>query len=127
MKNPAHQVACAPLTKEMFDMIIADAELNSDDIHLISPLGNIVMLGDIDKIEYSEENGVWEYTFLDAGETVRYITFIGGVSDYGVLMNSNGFLRTTTGMTPPENHEKTEWQDWYHQELGMKTASRAIH
>lgn len=121
MVNAIHPVSCVALTRAMFEEIIQNPEENSYDVHLISPMGNIVMLGEIDKIEYSEEDGdIWEYTIFDASEVKRIITFTQGQSDYSVLIGPEGYLRSTTGLLPPEGEDKVHWQDWYMQELGMK-------
>ena len=114
-----HPIASLQLTKTIFDDIISE-HANSNSIVLISPMGNAVILGDVDDVEIREiDNDTYDYKFKDARGSVRTIHFYMENSDYGIIFGEDGYLRSTTGVTPPVHSDSSEAKDWYRVEIGM--------
>ena len=114
-----HPIACLQLTKAIFDDIISEHN-NSNSTVLISPMGNAVILGDVDDVEIREiDDDTYDYTFKDAQGSVRTIHFSMENSNYGILFGEDGYLQSTTGVTPPLPSDSSATKDWYRVEIGL--------
>jgi len=122
MRSFYHNICSVSLTKDLFDELVLEAESTDYNVHLISPLGNIFLIGDTDQIEEIEwDDTQSEYIIVDAGGTVRRIMFRGNMSNYGILINEHNTPGDTTGISA-EDADKSkdkEFLEWFRAETGL--------
>ena len=100
MRSFYHNICSVSLTKNLFEELVLETDNADYNVHLISPLGNIFLIGDTDKIEEVEiDENHTEYVIVDAGDSVRKILFHGNMSNYGILINEEDTPRNTTGIS----------------------------
>jgi hypothetical protein len=106
MKASNHNIICVSLTLDLFNKHIVEEKGSPFTTHLVSPAGNLFLIGDTDLIEEIEhdENHI-EIELYDAGDTKRHIMFHHGESDYSILLNEFGTPSNSTGITPVDDDE----------------------
>lgn len=98
MISNSHPISCVTLTKSILNELLQTPG-NSYTACLVSSLGNIFVIGDVENFEIIVVDEHHEqYIIEDAGETSRTILFHGESSDHGVLVSSNGFATSSTGI-----------------------------
>lgn len=121
MRSSPHNICCVSLSHALFKELVLESKGVDFNVFLVSPLGNIFILGDIDQIEEIEieidEHHV-EYTMIDAGDVQRRILFHDDWSDYSILINENGTPCSSTGMTA-EDDDDDEWKKTVKYETGQ--------
>lgn len=95
-----HNIICVQLTEHLFEDLVLNNDHASYNVHMVSPLGNIFLVGDVDDIAeiHIDEDHV-EYLVNDAGDAERRILFTDGHSDYSILVNETGTPDHTTGIS----------------------------
>jgi hypothetical protein len=98
--------------------VLEDHEASFNTI-LVSPLGNLFQIGDIDNIEEIEiDEHHTEYIVQDAGETQRKILFHDNDSNYSILINEEGTPNITTGVDV-EYSKDEDWIEFARNEVGL--------
>lgn len=100
-------ISCVTLTKSLLNEILAEEGLSHNAV-LVSPIGNIFVIGDTNDYEVFEVDKDHEqYIISDAGDVKRTILFHEDWSDYGLLISNNGPAISTTGISVgPEDEDK---------------------
>ena len=112
-----HNIVSVALSESLFEELVLTSG-NDHNVTLISPHGNLFLIGNIDLIEDIEiSESIKEYIVTDAGETKRTIVFKDGESSYGILVNENGTPNSTTGISPDDD-ANDEWMRFYNEEIG---------
>lgn len=120
MNRNIHPISCVILTKPMLNEILSEPGYSYNAV-LVSPAGNIFILGDTEDYEIFEVTGDdnhEQYVIQDAGKTDRTIMFHGDDSDYGVLIGPNGVATSTTGISPAESDD-VEFKEFIKYETGQ--------
>lgn len=101
----------------MLQDVLAD-EANSNSAVLVSSLGHVFILGDVEDFEIIEvDDNHEQYVITDAGDTERTILFHGDASDYGILICQHGIAKSTTGIGYASDDDK-DYKEFVDMEVG---------
>ena len=119
MTANCNNIVCMALTKSLFNKYILEEKMAAFNVHLVSPLGNIFLIGNPDDIEIIEiDEEYTEYILIDAGDSTRKILFKGEYSDYGILLGEAGTPNSTTGIN--YNDGDKDFAEFVDFETGVK-------
>lgn len=105
------------LTIDLFKKLIINANGVDHNAMLVSPLGNLFLIGESSDIEeFVIDDHNTEFTIIDAFDTKRKILFNHGRSDYGILIGENGTPSVTTGIGDVEGDD--DWAEFVSLEIG---------
>ncbi len=117
MIHNIHPISCISLSKTALSEILSKDEYSYAAV-LVSPLGNIFIVGDVEDYEILEVDEFHEqYVITDAGGTQRTILFHEELSDYGVLVSTGGVAISTNGITSSADENK-EFAEFVKYETG---------
>lgn len=117
-----HNIVCVQLTEHLFEDLVLNNDNASYNVHLVSPLGNIFLVGNVEDIAeiHIDEDHV-EYLVNDAGDAERRILFTDGRSDYSILVNETGTPAHTTGISRSFGaNEDLDFNEFVMWEVGNK-------
>lgn len=121
MNRNIHPISCVNLTKPMLNEILSEPGYSYNAV-LVSPMGNVFILGDTEDYEIFEvavdTEDYEQYVIIDAGNASRTIMFHGDNSDYGVLIGPNGVATSTTGVSQAESDD-AEFKEFVKYETGQ--------
>lgn len=123
MRMSQYNIGCAALTKTLFEELVLNADGVDHNLFLVSPMGNIFVIGDPDLFEEIDiDENHTEFIISDAGGTERKILFHGEYSNYGILVNEVGTPASSTGIIAVDT-DTDEWKDivkWDTGQLGQE-------
>lgn len=118
MIHNIHPISCVTLTKTALTEILSKDEYSYAAV-LVSSLGNVFILGDVEDYEILEVDEFHEqYVITDAGGTQRTILFHEELSDYGMIISTGGVAISTSGITIGDD-ESAEFIEFVKYETGV--------